>query len=114
MKPYTILILLSATSKWLALSRNERAHFYEKTILPVFLNNTPSLSVKFYDSEYFNAEVSDFLIVSTTDLDEYKRMIELLRDSAVYSVPYFTVKDIIIGQENLFQDFDQQLNNLAL
>ncbi|MBN8865599.1 MAG: hypothetical protein J0H92_19645 [Sphingobacteriales bacterium] len=113
MKPYTILILLSATSKWLTLSRHERAQFYEKTILPVF-RNTPSLSVKFYDSEYFNATISDFLIVSTTDLDEYKRMIEVLRDSAVYSVPYFTVKDIVVGQENLFQDFDQQLNNPAL
>lgn len=114
MKPYTILVLLNATPKWLALSRNERAHFYEKNILPVFLNNTASLSVKFYDSEYFNAEVSDFLIVSATDLDQYKRMIELLRDSAVYSAPYFTVKDIVMGQENLFQNFDQQLNSPAL
>jgi hypothetical protein len=111
MKPYTILILLSATSKWLALSRNERAHFYENSILPVFLKDRSSLSVKFYDSEYFNAAVSDFLIVSTTDLDQYKRMIELLRDSAVYSMPYFTVKDIVVGQENLFQDLNQQLNN---
>lgn len=110
MKPYTILILPSATSKWLTLLRHERAQFYEKSILPVFLN-TPGLSVKFYDSEYFNATVSDFLIVSTTDLDQYKQMIDLLRDSAVYPIPYFTVQNIIVGQENFFLDFDQQLNN---
>lgn len=110
MKPYTILVLLNATAKWLALSRNERAHFYEKNVLPVFLKKTSSLSVRFFDSEYFTAGISDFLIISTSDLDQYKLLIELLRDSAVYSVPYFTVKDIIVGQENLFQDFDQQLN----
>lgn len=111
MTSYTILILLNATPKWLELSRSKRALFYEQSVLPIFQQTKPSLSVRFFDSEYFHSKVSDFLIVSTTDLDEYKLLIELLRDSAIYSVPYFTVQDIVIGQENLFERFDTLLKN---
>lgn len=106
MPPYTILILLSATPQWLALSRSERTLFYERSILPLFKQLNSSLSVRFFDSEYFHARISDFLIISATELDQYKLLIELLRDSPVYAVPYFTVQDIVIGQENLFERFD--------
>jgi hypothetical protein len=48
------------------------------------------------------------MIVSTTNLDDYKLLIELLRDTKIYGVPYFEIKDIIVGQENLFEDFNKE------
>lgn len=107
-KPYTILVLMNATSDWLSLTRDERSEFVEKELTPIFVRVSNTVSVQLFDSEYFHASVSDFMIVSTTNLDDYKLFIELLRDTKVYGTPYFEIKDIIIGQENLFEDFNER------
>jgi len=107
-KPYTILVLMNATPKWLSLSRDERSKFVEKELTPIILRVGKTVKVNFYDSEYFHSSVSDFMIVSTTVLDDYKLLIELLRDTKIYGVPYFEIKDIIVGEENLFEDFNDK------
>jgi hypothetical protein len=108
-KPYTILVLMNATPKWLSLTRDERSRFVEKELTPIFVRVSKTVSVRMFDSEYFHSSVSDFMIVTTTDLDDYKLLIELLRDTKVYGVPYFEIKDIIVGQEELFEDFNERL-----
>jgi len=108
-KPYTVLVLMNATPKWLSLTRNERSKFVEKELAPIFVRVSKTVNVRLFDSEYFHSSVSDFMIVSTTSLDDYKLLIELLRDTKVYGVPYFEIKDIIVGQENLFEDFNELL-----
>lgn len=107
-KPYTILVLMNATPQWLTLNREERSEFVEKELTPIFVRVSKTVNVQLFDSEYFHASVSDFMIVSTSDLDDYKLFIELLRDTKVYGTPYFEIKDIIVGQENLFEDFNEQ------
>ena len=71
-QPYTILILMNATPEWLSLTRNERSIFFEKEVIPIFGKVGNSVNVKLCDSEYFNAQVSDFMILETTNLDDYK------------------------------------------
>ena len=107
-KPYTILVLMNATPKWLSLTRDERSEFVEKELTPIFVRVSKTVSVRLFDSEYFHSSVSDFMIVTTTNLDDYKLLIELLRDTKVYAAPYFEIKDIIVGQENLFEDFNER------
>jgi len=108
-KPYTILLLMNATPQWLSLTREERTSFVEKELTPIIQRVSKTVKVSFYDSEYFHASVSDFMIINTSVLDDYKMFIELLRDTDVYSVPYFEIKDIIVGQENLFEYFNERL-----
>jgi hypothetical protein len=48
------------------------------------------------------------MILETRDLDDYKLIIEKLRDTKIYGVPYFQIKDIIIGQHNLFESFNEE------
>ena len=107
-KPYTVLVLMNATQEWLSLTRDERSKFVEKELTPIFVRVSKTVNVRMFDSEYFHSSVSDFMIVSTTNLDDYKLLIELLRDTKVYAVPYFEIKDIILGQENLFEDFNER------
>ena len=107
-KPYTILVLMNATPKWLSLTRDKRSKFVEKELTPIFVRVSKTVSVHLFDSEYFHSSVSDFMIVTTTNLDDYKLLIELLRDTKVYAAPYFEIKDIIVGQENLFEDFNER------
>jgi len=110
-KPYTILVLMNATPIWLSLTRDERSRFVEKELTPIFVRVSKTVNVRLYDSEYFHSTVSDFMIVTTTNLDDYKLLIELLRDTKIYGIPYFDIKDIIVGQENLFEDFDRLFEN---
>lgn len=107
-KPYTILVLMNATPQWLSLTRDQRSQFFETQLMPVFQKVGKSVEVRLFDSEYFHAKVSDFMIITTHDLNQYKMLIELLRDTKIYGVPYFEVIDIIVGQENLFEDFNEQ------
>jgi hypothetical protein len=107
-KPYTILVLMNATPQWLSQTRDQRSQFFEKQLMPVFQKVGASVKVSFFDSEYFHARVSDFMIITTTDLNQYKLLIELLRDTRIYGVPYFEIIDIIVGQENLFDDFNAE------
>ena len=107
-KPYTILVLMNATPKWLSLTRDKRSKFVEKELTPIFVRVSKTVSVRLFDSEYFHASISDFMVVTTTNLDDYKLLIELLRDTKVYAAPYFEIKDIIVGQENLFEDFNER------
>lgn len=108
-KPYTILVLMNATPQWLSLTRDQRSQFFEKQVMPIFQKVGQSVEVKLFDSEYFHAKVSDFMIITTAHLNHYKLLIELLRDSKIYGVPYFEIVDIIVGQENLFEDFNEVL-----
>lgn len=107
--PYTILLLLNATPKWLSLSRDQRAHFFEGKVIPVITQIAPAVSTRFFDSEYFHGSISDFILITTKDLNAYELFIEKLRDTKLYSEPYFEVKDIIMGRENAFEQFNKQL-----
>jgi len=107
-KSYTVLVLMNATPKWLALTRAERSKFVENELNPIFARVSKTVKVRLFDSEYFHSSVSDFMIVSTANLGDYQLLIELLRDTKVYGAPYFEVKDIIVGQENLFEDFNER------
>jgi hypothetical protein len=108
-KPYTVLILMNATPGWLSLSRDGRSIFFEESITPVFRKVSKTVKVQLFDSEYFHAIVSDFMIVTTHNFDDYKLLIELLRDTKIYSEPYFDIIDIIVGQEDAFRDFNEFL-----
>ncbi len=108
-KPYTILVLMNATPEWLTLTRDERTEFVENELNPIFVKVGETVTIQTFDSEYFHSSVSDFMIVTTTNLDDYKLMIEMLRDTKVYGIPYFEIKDIIVGQEELFEDFNEKL-----
>ncbi|BAP30953.1 uncharacterized protein CHSO_1916 [Chryseobacterium sp. StRB126] len=110
-KPYTILLLMNATPQWLSLTREQRSDFLEDQLMPIFEKVAKTVNVRMFDSEYFHSKVSDFLLVTTDELHDYKLMMEMLRDSKVYGVPYFQITDIIVGQENMFKDFNEELKN---
>jgi len=105
-KPYTILVLMNATTQWLALTRESRADFFEKSVVPVFQSVSKTVTVRLFDSEYFHANVSDFMVITADNMNDYQELIERLRDTKIYGAPYFEIKDIIVGQENRFEDFN--------
>lgn len=105
----TIFMLLDATPQWLALSRQQRSNYYQHTIMPILARFSAIIKVRLFDSEYFNARVSDILMLETTSMSDYRLLIEMLRDTEIYGVPYFRVSDIIPAKENGFKEADEVL-----
>lgn len=106
---YSILLLLQAMPSWLALSRKQRADFYAGILQPLFRQFANSCSFRLFDSEFFHAGISDFMLIETKSLQEYETFIEMLRDTPFYGVPYFQVRDIIPARENAFLEYDAGL-----
>ena len=105
--PYTILMMMTATPAWLGQSRQERAIFTATVIQPVLERYADRVQVRFYDAEAFAAHCSDFAMFTTRDLKDYYFLIEALRDTALFAVPYFVVNDVLIGLENGYQAFEE-------
>lgn len=108
---YTILLLMQATPAWLSLTRKERSVFFEGKLSPIIDKFSEDLTVRLFDVEFFNASVSDYMMIETKNLEAYADFIEYLRDTEIYGVPYFEIKDIITGVENRFKTFDEKLKN---
>lgn len=108
---YTVLLLMQAMPAWLQLSRDERATFFNGKVMPLINKYQVQLSVRLFDAEYFHSTVSDFMMIETEDMEAYADFIENLRDTDIYSIHYFNVRDIIVGIENRFKTFDERLKN---
>lgn len=106
---FHILLLLNASREWLSLSREARTLFFRQKLQPAFARVQNTVKVRFFDTEYFHARVSDFIYLEAGNLHDYQLLMEMLRDTELYTSPYFHLIDIIIGQENAFETFNQLL-----
>lgn len=105
--PSTILMLMTATPTWLQLSRTERTTLTTTTVQPLLEKDVERVQVRFFDAEAFAARSSDFAIFTTLDLKAYFFLIEELRDTAMFTTPYFVVNEVILGRENGYQAFEE-------
>ncbi len=100
---YTIILTAKATAQWLTKSRPERDHFLETEVRPVLDKFADQCSVRLFDCDFTHAQVSDFMIIETDNLEHFGYLIGYLRESKTFAAPYFDVKDIIIGVPNNFR-----------
>lgn len=103
---FTIFMQVKTTPTWLALSPETRFAFLGETIEPI-LRQHPSVKMSFFDTEFYNAEVTDIILWETAELSEYQAIIEALRETSFWG-EYFEVVSILPGVENAYADaYDQ-------
>ncbi len=105
---YTFFVHMNATKQWLSLSRQAREQYFSTVQTEIFARY-PSVSVRLFDVEAFSAKCSDIAVYETDNIQAYYFLIEALRDSKVYTVPYFEVVDIFPAIENGFLEYQEQL-----
>lgn len=101
---------LKALPAWLMLSRDNRKSFNEKIIQPI-LERYSTVNVRWYDAEAFNARTSDIAVFETTSLQQYYFVIDALRDSEIFSLPYFELIEIIPTIEDGYIKYESHLDN---
>jgi hypothetical protein len=107
-KIFTFFIHLKALPTWLALPREYRNNLGEKTIQEI-LKKYKFVKVRWYDAEAFNARASDIAVFETSSLQEYYFVIDALRDSEIFSTPYFELVEIIPAVEDGYIEYGESL-----
>lgn len=104
---FTIFILLQACEAWLRLQRHQRRALADAHIsLP--LASAPALHMRYFDAEAFCAQCSDIMTIETADLTGYYDFIEQLRDSPIFTEPYFRLVQIIPTIENGYKGHEDR------
>jgi hypothetical protein len=85
---FTIFVHMNARREWLLLKREARAEFVEAELAPILVRH-PQVKITFYDAEAFTTLCSDIATFETESLDEYAALMDELRDSKLFTVPYF-------------------------
>ncbi|MBI1252714.1 MAG: darcynin [Hyphomonas sp.] len=103
---FTIFMQVKTTSAWLALSPEQRFAFLGEAIEPILARH-PSVRMRFFDTEFYNAEVTDVIVWEAQRLGDYQAVVEELRETPFWGV-YFDVVSILPGVENAYADaYDQ-------
>lgn len=104
---YAIIVRYEFDRSWLQLSRDERNEHeqaFQKDIVGPFADQ---IAVRHFDSEAFAVGYSDFLIIETEDLKPYYYFIEALRDSAFIAQGWVRIRDISIGLEDGYKEYER-------
>ncbi len=89
----TVFMHLNATAHWLRMSRAERAEFVATAIVPI-MACYPQIALSTYDVEGFSGLCSDILVFEGVEPQAFGALIDDLRDTALYTAPYFEVAGI--------------------
>jgi hypothetical protein len=109
---YTIFMALRARPEWLRLSRQERSDIAEEAMATAL--DGLQVRIRHFDAEAFSSLCSDISLFETDDLEAYYFAIERLRDSAIFSKPYFDVVAIVPALEDGFRNFEaRQVHHVA-
>lgn len=94
----TFFVHLNATKAWLSLSHDERVRFVDHSFTPI-LAKYPGVTIRFFDAEAFTARGSDIAVFESESIPDYYQLMDAIRDSKVFTVPYFELVDIFPAVE---------------
>src|SRR5262245_46997507 len=104
---YTVFVAVKYSKDWLALPREERNAFNERVLGPIFACYDGRVSMRFFDTEAFSVDASDFILFSCADLKDYYFLMEELRDTALFTKEWLTLVRVYIGIEDGFKEFER-------
>ena len=101
------IVELKVEPSYLQLSREIRAEKWQMML--GIIRAHPNVSVTWNDADAFSGECSDFVICRFQSMFDYHCMWEELKDSELFTTPYFHITRVLIGMENAFEVYDETL-----
>ena len=96
---HAAFLLLTATPTWLALEGPERERVVAQELRPILDRHRHAVNARYYDTEAYTARASDLLVLEFDDPASHTKLIDELRSSPMFNVPYFTLEDLLVGQQ---------------
>jgi len=97
---HAFFMLVRTTQAWLALTPPDRFAFVRAVVQPVLVRH-PEVSLRYFDSEAFNATYSDVIMWETADLFAYQAVVEELRETPFWGI-YFEIVEIVASIEQAY------------
>ena len=104
---WVIVAQLTALPAWLALPRDQRRSIADRVAGQA--RRHKDVRVRWLDAEAFTAECSDILLAETADLAAWYHLFEMLRDTELFTTPYFRLERLITGIEDGHRAHDTTL-----
>ncbi len=105
---YSILLMLNATPKWWVMNNEYRSNLFKQHLFTLFTSYEGHIHFRVFNADAFHAHVSDFFTLETSDLAQYYNFLKELRATKLFTNEYFILKDIVMGAENGFKEFNSK------
>lgn len=79
---HTYFLHLKPTARWIGMGPLERSHYIATELFPVFAR-FPTVMMRFFDGEYYSAQVCDVVMLETNDLPAYHALLDALSASSL-------------------------------
>ncbi len=97
----TVFMLVKTSPEWLALPIDDRFARLRETFEPILRCHAESVTLRFYDAEFYTARLSDLWVWEPADHHAYELVVEALRETAFWD-RWFTIVEIIPAVENAY------------
>lgn len=104
---WVIVVQLTALPAWLALTREKRATIADR--IGGEARQHRDVRVRWLDAEAFTADCSDVLLAETSDLTAWYHLFEMLRDTELFTTPYFRLVGIVTCVEDGYRGYEKTL-----
>ncbi|BDU74533.1 darcynin family protein [Mesoterricola silvestris] len=108
---YMVVMTMKFSSAWLAMPREQRNRFNETRLGPILGRYQERVRLRFFDAEAFRADVSDFVLFEFEDPKDYYFLMEELRDTELFTQDWITVKDLFLGIEGGYREFEKEMQH---
>ena len=95
----TAFMLVKTTAEWLDMSIEQRLEAFKANVRPAILAQGGDIRLRFYDTEFFSARVTDIWMWEARTNNAYQLLVEALRETPFWA-RYFDVVEILVGVEN--------------
>ena len=103
---YVFLVMLQVQPVWLGLDRSTRAT--KAGAVRAIVGRHHAVAVRWLDAEAFASGCTDVLLVETTDPWAWYRCWEEVRDTELFSTPYFVVERIVTTVEDGYRRYGRE------
>ena len=104
---YLAVAMLAAEPSWLALTREERGRWAE--IIGDICDRHPRVSVEWFDADGLSGRHSDFATFRFDELEAYQFVWDALRDTALFTKPYWRIVDVVLGRLQGYKAYEASL-----
>ncbi|AWV02107.1 darcynin [Burkholderia sp. JP2-270] len=99
--PLTVFMLVKTRPEWLGFPVPERFRLLREHIEPILKTHGERVSLRFYDTEFYSARVTDVWVWDAHDRHAYELVVEALRETPFWD-RYFDIVEILPGVENAY------------
>jgi hypothetical protein len=104
----TVFMLVKTTPEWLGFTTDQRFAHFKHHMSPILKKYENEVCLRFYDTEFFSARVTDVWVWEAKSRHAYELVVEALRETPLWD-RFFSIVEILPGVENAYaRNYDRE------